>query len=87
MLVFVGDRKGNTGRTLKACECSDGAGRKRVLTPGACACVPLRFPGVGVRVGVGIGTMHGPVEQLPRRSVFGPHLGRILFFLFYLKMN
>jgi hypothetical protein len=49
VLMFTGDREGNAGRTLKACGCSDGAGGKRVLTPGACACVPLRFPGVGVR--------------------------------------
>ena len=31
------------------------------------------------------GTMHGPVGQLPRRSVFGPPFGLGIVFLFYLK--
>jgi hypothetical protein len=30
------------------------------------------------------GTMHGPVEQLPRRSVFGPHFGHGIVFLFFI---
>ena len=28
-----------------------------MLTPGACACVPLRFPGMGVGVGIGVGPL------------------------------